>query len=508
MRGGETTPPGGAVLLHELVTRAARRSPEALAVHAPDGELSYRRLDEAAGLYADALAARGVAPGDRVVLWAGKSLQLVAAMQGCLRLGAVYVPVTESNPPSRLALICDGCTPALVLADADGARRAADAGFGAAPVVTFEALLADAPASGAGATVALTPDDPAYILYTSGSTGEPKGVCLSHRNALAFVGWAGELLRIGPHDRLSNHAPFNFDLSVFDLYAAFHAGASVHLISQQMAYAPEQLVRFLREQELTAWYSVPSALTLMVAKGGLLDEETPPGLRVCLVAGEPFPLPLAQQLRRHWPGVRIFNWYGPTETNVCTSYEVTGADLERTTPLPIGTMASGDERELAPLERDGDGPEEAYELRVTGPSVMLGYWGRPAQTGAYATGDLVRLDPEGNLEYLGRRDQMVKIRGQRVELGEIEAVIGSHPDIEDVAAVVVGTGLDAALHAVAVAVPGRTPTLLGLKMWSAERLPSYMVLDVLHLVDELPRTPNGKKDRRRIADGISPGRAG
>ncbi|MFW6692339.1 amino acid adenylation domain-containing protein [Streptomyces sp. MAR4 CNX-425] len=505
MRGGGQTPPGGPVLLHDLVARAARRSPEAPAVRAPEGELSYRGLDEAAGRYAGALAARGVAPGDRVVLWAGKSLELVAAMQGCLRLGAVYVPVTEANPPSRLARICHGCTPALVLTDAEGAGRAAGAGFAAAPVVTFEALLADAPAPGAGAPAPLTPDDPAYILYTSGSTGEPKGVCLSHRNALAFVVWAADMLRIGPHDRLSNHAPFNFDLSVFDLYAAFHAGASVHLIPQQLAYAPEQLVRLLMEQELTVWYSVPSALTLMAAKGGLLEEQAPPGLRVCLVAGEPFPLPLAQRLRRHWPDVRIFNWYGPTETNVCTSYEVTGADLERTTPLPIGTAASGDELELAPLERDGGGPEGAYELRVTGPSVMLGYWGGPAQSGAYATGDLVRLDPEGNLEYLGRRDQMVKIRGQRVELGEIEAVIGSHPDVGDVAAVVVGTGLEAALHAVAVAVPGRTPTLLGLKLWSAERLPSSMVLDVLHLVDELPRTPNGKMDKRRIAGGISSG---
>jgi amino acid adenylation domain-containing protein len=491
-------------LLHELVARAARRSPGAPAVRAPDGELSYRELDELADRYAAALAARGVAPGDRVVLWTGKSAQAVAAMQGCLRRGAVYVPVTESNPPSRLALICEGCAPALVVADADGARRAAEAGWGGAPVVTFAALLAETSLTEAAGVadappVAVSVDDPAYILYTSGSTGEPKGVCLSHRNAMAFVVWASEHLGLEPADRLSNHAPFNFDLSVFDLYAAFHAGASVHLISQEMAYAPEQLVRFLRERELTVWYSVPSALTLMMAKGGLLDEEPPPALRVCVFAGEPFPLPLAQRLRRHWAGVRMFNWYGPTETNVCTSYEVTAADLERTTPLPIGTMVCGDAME-PPAPGEGE-----FELRVTGPTVMLGYWGKEPHTGPYPTGDLVRMDEAGILEYLGRRDQMVKIRGQRVELGEIETAIGAHPDVEDVAALVVGTGLETALHAVVVARPGRTPSLLKLKQWSAERLPSYMVLDALHVVDELPRTPNGKKDRRLMASRISPG---
>nr|AHA12086.1 amino acid adenyltransferase [Streptomyces sp. CNH287] len=484
--------------LHDLVIRAARHNPAALAVHAPDGALSYGALDRLADRYSAALAAQGVGPGDRVLLWAPKSGRAVALMQACLRRGAVYVPVTESNPPSRLALISRGCAASLVVTDPSGGERAEAAGWDAAPLTTFDALLERAGADPAPAPFDSSPDDTAYILYTSGSTGEPKGVCLSHRNALAFVVWASDTLGLGPEDRLSNHAPFNFDLSVFDLYAAFHAGAAVFLIPQEMAYAPRQLVRFLREERLTVWYSVPSALTLMMSGGGLFDEGPPPALRACIYAGEPFPLPLAQQLRLQWPKVRMFNWYGPTETNVCTSYEVTEADLHRESPLPIGTMCSGDSMELMPGETEGE-----YDFWVSGPSVMLGYWGAPAHAGAYPTGDIVRLDAEGNLEYVGRRDQMVKIRGQRVELGEIESVLGAHPQVADVVAVVVGEGMRAALHAVLVGKdPGKPVSLLGLKQWSAERLPSYMVLDTAHFVDELPRTANGKTDRRRIAQSI------
>ncbi|GAA3869801.1 amino acid adenylation domain-containing protein [Streptomyces sedi] len=489
--------------LEDLVASAARVAPDSPAVRAPDGELTYRQLDALAERYAAALAARGVGAGDRVVIWSGKSLHAVALMQGCLRVNAVYAPVAESNPPTRLAKIADGCTAALVVTDAEGLERVPEASAVKAPVLSFGELLAE-PVSDAptGAVRAVGgPDDPAYLLYTSGSTGDPKGVCVSHRNALAFVEWAVDHLGLGPGDRLANHAPFNFDLSVFDLYAAFAAGAEVHLIPQGVAYAPELLVRLLFERRITVWYSVPSALTLMMSKGGLLDQDPPRHLRICLFAGEPFPLPYAQRLRAHWPDVRMFNWYGPTETNVCTSYEVTADDLARSTPLPIGTAASGDTLEL----RGGE-EEDVRELWVSGPSVMLGYWGREPQRGAYPTGDLVRETPDGNLEYAGRRDHMVKIRGQRVELGEIESVLDSHPSVADSAVVVVGEGLRAALHAVIVPQPGSRVSFLLLKQWCAERLPVYMLLDVLHTVDELPRTENGKKDRMGMAEKIESGR--
>lgn len=484
--------------LHELVGTAARRDPDALAVHASDGALTYGELDALAGRYSAALAARGVNPGDRVVLWTGKTAQAVALMQGCLRRGAAYVPVAESNPVARVARIAESCRAALIVAPSADAAGAHSAEVGDRPLLGCAELLDEA-VEPEPEPVGGSPDDLAYILYTSGSTGEPKGVCLSHRNALGFVDWAVERLGLGPADRLSGHAPFNFDLSVFDLYAAFRAGASVHLISQEMAYVPDQLVRFLRERRLTVWYSVPSALTLMMSRGELLDGPPPPELRTCVFAGEPFPSPLVRQLGAAWPGVRLFNWYGPTETNVVTSHEVTAADLAGTGELPIGRACSGAELSLRPTGGEGE-----YELLVSGPTVMLGYWGRQPHSGPYATGDVVRVGPGEILWYVGRRDQMVKLRGHRVELGEVESVLSAHPAVRDAAALVIGSGLEATLHAVVTpAEPEARVSLLSLKGWSADRLPSYMVLDSLHVVDELARTANGKKDRASMARQIT-----
>jgi len=499
--GGDGAAETGARLLYEPVIEAARATPHALAVDAPDGRLDYAGLDELAGRYAAALGALGVRPGDRVVLWAPKGLHVVALMQGCLRAGALYVPVSSTNPPSRLARIATACTAALVVTDKEGAENVAESGGQEPEVTTFERLLAAAEGRPVPVPVAGSPDAAAYILFTSGSTGEPKGVCLSHRNALSFVRWAVAELGLGPQDRLSNHAPFNFDLSVFDLYAAFLAGASVHLVPEQLAYAPPQLLRFISDHALTVWYSVPSALTLMATRGGLLERPAPPALRVCVFAGEPFPPAQVRQLRTAWPRVRLFNWYGPTETNVCTSYEVLDADLASGRALPIGTACSGDTLHFG----DAEPGQRGRELLVSGPTVMLGYWGRPPQQGPYPTGDLVEPDARGRLEYVGRRDHMVKIRGNRVELGEIEAALGLHPKVREVAVLVDGTGLDARLHAVVVPEPHSEPDLLELKRWSSERLPSYMLVDAMSLVAELPRTDNGKTNRRLLAESVLSG---
>ncbi|MEU4428966.1 amino acid adenylation domain-containing protein [Actinoplanes sp. NPDC024001] len=472
------------MLLSTLVRDAARRTPDAPAVRDGDTTVTYAQLDTLADGYAHALAGHGVGPGDRVVLWTAKSIGTVAVMQAVLRLGAVYVPVTPSNPGARVQRIADGCAAKLVIADEPLPGDPRSVRLAALP------LPADPPPPDVASAA---PGDCAFILYTSGSTGEPKGVSISHRNALAFVCWAADETALSPADRLANHAPFNFDLSVFDLYGAFHAGACVDLLPATLAFAPEALTRFLVERDITVWYSVPSALQLMATDGGLLERDPPPALRVCVFAGEPFPIADVRRLRAAWPGVRLFNWYGPTETNVCTSYEVTDRDLTRTRPLPIGTASSGDRVWLDPPGQD------TGEIVVDGPTVMLGYWGQQPHRGPYRTGDLGRLGPDGDLEYVGRLDHMVKVRGNRVEPSEIEAVLTAHPAVGAVAVVVLGTGLDSRIHAAIVPAGETGPTLLGIKAHCAKHLPTYMVVDKIRLVTALPRTPNGKVDRTAVA---------
>jgi amino acid adenylation domain-containing protein len=489
--------------LHSLVVESARRHPDRVAVAEPEGAmLTYRELDRQADELAGQLASAGVARSDRVLIWMPKSARAIVASQAVLRLGAVYVPLDANTPLLRAALIARDCAASAVCAT--GAQAAAIAAELGPRVRLFDLAHLDLtdrarPAATAPgqAAIAVEPDDAAYILYTSGSTGTPKGVCISHGNADAFVSWAVSELRAGPGDRFANHAALSFDLSVLDLYGAFRAGAAVHLVPPELAYAPAQLVSFLHRAGITLWYSVPSALILMIRSGGLLDIPPPAGLRAVIFAGEPFPIGYVRRLAA-WTSARLLNFYGPTETNVCTYHEVDESDLRRERPVPIGVACSGDEvwAELPDGSRAGPGQEG--ELVTTGPTVMLGYWGRPAQSGPYRTGDLVRVLPDGSFDYVGRGDHMVKVRGHRIELGEIEAVLAGLPGVDEAVVLVEGSGALARLCAFVIADPARPPGLLAAKRHCAGRLPPYMIIDRLLIVPDLPRTPSGKADRRTL----------
>lgn len=480
--------------LHRHVIESAVRYPERLAVAGMGRSLRYGELDRGADEFAHRLASLGVGRGSRVVIWADKSPLVVVAMQAVLRLGAVYVPQDGTAPVARVAVVAEDCDAWVVCTTRD--RLSSVSGLTGRRVLCLEQ---DGEPLGDVTPVnePVTPDEPAYILYTSGSTGTPKGVCVSHRNANAFVDWAVALLDVQPGDRLANHAPMVFDLSVLDLYAAFAAGASVHLVPAELAYAPVQLVRFLHQENITVWYSVPSALILMIRDGGLLDEGAPAALRAVLFAGEPFPVSYVRRLTE-WTDARLLNLYGPTETNVCTFHEVEEGDLRRDRPVPIGAAASGDI--VWAVRPDGTvaGPGDEGELLVDGPTVMIGYWGREPQRGPYRTGDIVRVLPDGSFDYVGRRDHSVKVRGHRIELGEVEATLTTHSEVDDAAVILTGHGIEARLTAFVVPTRGRSPGPMALRRHCAERLPSYALADHIHLVAELPRTGNGKVDRTAL----------
>jgi amino acid adenylation domain-containing protein len=489
--------------------------------------LSYGELDAASDAVAEALIQAGVRPGDRVAVQMSKRVEVLASVYGALKAGAAYVPLDPKAPTARVSLVANDCgvaavlsTPALAaelvptlglapkLVLLVGEEEIADLGC---PTASYEAVTAVPPSP--GPQVPVIDADVAYILYTSGSTGIPKGVMLTHRNALTFVEWCFDTIGVSPDDRLSNHAPLHFDLSIFDLYLAAMGGATLVLVPDEEAYFGASLAKFIQEEEISVWYSVPSALRLLTkAAAGRMQL---PSLRTVVFAGEVYPTPHLRELRRMLPDVQLWNIYGPTETNVCTYYEV--RDLpEDDHPIPIGRACGNTEVFGVTSEGRLAGVGEEGELHVRGATVMKGYWGRPEKTAevlvpnplpgalpdlVYRTGDLVQLRPDGNYDFIGRRDHQIKSRGYRIELGEIEAALATHPELEECVAVAVPhVEWGNAIVAWVSMRNGASISDRDVKRHVAGRLPNYMVPAAVEFLDELPKTSTGKIDRPHLLD--------
>ena len=507
--------------LQDLLTASARsRGSDPAVIEGQDGRrMDYATLERLSDRTRDRLAAFGVRRGDRVGVYLSKSADAVAVIFGILKAGGAYVPVDSTGPPGRNAYIHSNCAvkAAVVELAREADYRAALRALGPLPPM----LVLDGVGGGRGLEAALdardaealapvvrsaqsAPDDLAYILYTSGSTGTPKGVMLSHRNALAFLDWCSATFDPSSADVFSAHAPFHFDLSVFDLYVPIRHGACLVLVPETAGKAPEALAALIAAHRITVWYSAPSILTLLGQFGRLARYDLS-SLRRVLFAGEVWPVVHLRAFTRLVPGPRYFNLYGPTETNVCTWHEIPRAiPDDRVDPYPIGTTCP--QLRSRVVGADGrDVPQGAEgELCIAGPNVMQGYWGLPEQTAAaflasdglwYKTGDLVRADAEGVHSYCGRRDRMVKKRGYRVELGEIEACLYRHPAIRE-AAVVALADRDGGVRVQAHLVFGdeRRPSLIALKTFCATHLPLYMVPDAFAFHAALPRTSTDKID--------------
>ena len=518
-----------AYVLHQLLTESAARRPDAEAVRLLEQALSYGELEKLSNQIAHALIEIGVVPGDRIGIYLHKSPAAIASIFGIMKTGACYVPVDPNAPGLRLAEIARQCGfralitsfslyEKLSAAFLDECPMAAlffidkspDAAL-PAPAFTFADSLPSQPI--APPAVNVIDQDLAYILFTSGSTGTPKGVMLSHLNALTFINWACDTFAISATDRLSSHAPFNFDLSVFDIFAAIKAGAAISLVPEGLSAFPIQLSTFIQDQRITVWYSVPMVLIMLTR--GKLQERDLSRLRLVLFAGEVFPIKHLRNLRRMLPQPRMANLYGPTETNVCTWYEVGQVPENQTTPIPIGKACAN----MAVIAIDEAGrrvlaPGEEGLLYARGSNVMQGYYGRPSESAAcfisnpfapgrdeklYCTGDWVTLDENGNFLLIGRKDHMIKTRGYRVELGEIEAVMVAHPAVsEAVALAIPDEAIGNAIRAIVTIDDSNSANATELKRHCAEKLPPYMVPEEIEFCGTLPRTGTGKIDRQRL----------
>jgi amino acid adenylation domain-containing protein len=514
--------------LFHYLDASARRRPDAWAIEAPDeGRITYHDLGTLSDHLRDRLKHLGVGRGDRVGICLRKSIDSVVSIFGVLKSGAAYVPVDVAAPSARNAYILNDCSVRAVVLErrfADGLRaeigqlgnppqflvlEGTGGGLALQEALKREQDRDPAPPSD---TTSLAPDDLAYILYTSGSTGKPKGVMLSHRNATSFVDWCSEAFQPDEDERFSSHAPLHFDLSILDLYVPIKHGATVVLIREEVGKDPTGLARLISDARITSWYSTPSVLSLLV-QYGKLERLDYAALRRVLFAGEVFPVKHLRALKSLLPAPRYFNLYGPTETNVCTFYEIPQhIPEEKREPFPIGKSCSHLETRVVSQDEHEVIRGEEGELLVSGPAVMRGYWNLPERTAAafltdasgwrwYRTGDIVVEERDGNYRFVGRRDRMVKRRGYRIELGEIEAALYRQPAVEEAAVVAL---LDSEggvrIKAILSCRESVNPSVIALKRFCAEQLPPYMVPDFFSFRDFLPKTSTDKIDYQRLRE--------
>ena len=521
-------------LLHQLLAEAATRTADAPALIEPKRTVSYGALAAESARLSSALAEAGVEPGARVGLWSEKTGHAVAAVYGILRRGAAYVPIDPAVPPARAAWILRRVEARVVVTTADRVGVLAELkGAGELPQLERVVLCAPPTASLAGDArgfEVLVPSEErapapdarvsdgalAYILHTSGSTGQPKGVAISHRNALAFVEPAAEFFSITAADRLACQAPLHFDLSVFDLYCAALVGAPVVLLPEYFSAFPKKMAQAVVEHRVTIWNSVVSALGLLVDKGvgptGQLES-----LRAVIFSGERMPIPLLARVRARTPNAALFNVYGQTEANSSMVYRVDVIPEDDAAALPLGEALPNFEVFLVDADGRplGEG-EQVGELCVRAATVASGGYFRAPElnegkfvldperpdTGArvYRTGDLVKRSASGELSFVGRRDNMIKSRGYRIELSEIEVALEGVAGVAEVAVVALPSpDIGHSLHAFVQPEAGASIVAARLEAHLRARLPAYMVPETIDVRAELPRTATGKIDRKALA---------
>jgi non-ribosomal peptide synthetase-like protein len=500
----------GPSLLHRVFEAQADRRPSATAIVCGPRTLSYGEVDALANRLARHLRARGVQAGALVGLLVERSPEAVIAILATLKAGGAYVPLDPSHPVDRSRHVAAEARLAAILAQETTAALAAQLG---PEVVTLDSPDAGWPSQPAqrlsDAEVGTSAADLAYVLYTSGSTGRPKGVMTEHRNVVSFVASFNGLLRLGESDRVFQGFALGFDGSVEELWMAFSNGASLAVPPPGSARFGNDLARVITDAGCTVFSTVPTSLSMI--------SEDLPTVRLLIVSGEPCPKDAVDR----WAveGRRMLNVYGPTETTV----NATAAECTPGAPVTIGSPLDG--YEMRVLDEAGldvaDGT--VGELYISGPGLARGYLGQPELTAkhfvdlassqgparrAYRTGDLVSREASGQLRFVGRADNQVKVRGYRIELSEIEAVLVEHPQVRSAVAAVVQRDGAPEIAVYVVAREGRAidtaQDRLSVRSLLAARLPSYMLPAFLEVLQELPTLASGKVDRKQLPPPATP----
>ena len=489
-------------LLHGLVEEQAARTPRSVAVVHGESELTYAELDREANRLGRFLGETlGVGTGDLVGLIVGRSERMIVALLGILKAGAGYVPINPRHPWETVDYMLRNAGIRAVLVNSDTAASAA--GF-AGELCVLDVEFPGMPADTGGVTSGVSGGDVAYVIYTSGSTGRPKGVAVEHRAIVNTIQWRNEYYGMDERDVTLQMPSYAFDSSIVDIFSCLTSGGKLVIPNEDLRLDAQYLKSLIHAHGVTRCIVTPSYYTLLNR-----ELQGASGIRSITVAGENVTLDLVGDHHRHLPGVRLINEYGPTENAVCsTACELTAAVTCVHIGAPIAnTQVFVLDAELRPVPLEATG-----EIYLAGEGLARGYVNQPALTAErffqssiaefpgrmYKTGDWGRWREDGTLEFLGRVDNQVKLRGFRIELNEIEQVLLQHPGIEMAAVLCKEDGGRQKYLAAYVASPRLIPSA-ELSEWTRRSLPYYMTPDVIRVMRKLPLNLNGKVDSVALA---------
>jgi len=507
LHGEETVIPDACT--HQLFEEQVNRTPDAAAVTCGDLSLSYRELNSKANQLANHLRGLGVGPEALIGICLPRTPELVVSLLAVWKAGGAYVPMDAAYPQERLAFMATDSDALVLITNEHLRQRFPSLAGRLLPVDSAWPEIEQQPASNPG--LPARPGNLAYVMYTSGSSGKPKGVMIVHRGLVNYIVWAANAYGMKSGMSSPVHSSISFDLTVTSLYPALICGGTAELLPEHVG--AQQLLELLRRDRLPRLVKItPAHLELLNRQ--LAPEDVADTARTFVIGGENLPAESLALWREHAPGTRLINEYGPTETAVgCCVHEIGSGDASAGS-VPIGGPIANTQLHVLDGNLRPVPPGKIGELYIGGAGVARGYLNLPdltdrsflpdtfsGESGArmYKTGDLARCRADGVLEYMGRMDNQVKVRGYRIELGEIEQALAAHPDVQ--ACVVLAredTPSMKQLVAYVTARRGRSPEAAALRDFLGACLPEYMVPAKFVFVDVFPLTPNGKVDRKAL----------
>jgi amino acid adenylation domain-containing protein len=510
-------------LIHSPVTHYARTNPSHAAFSFRGAELGYGELDSSSNRLGNALVLHGLQPGGRVGIFMHKSLELGVAIYGVLKAGGVFVPLDPFLPAERLRFILDDCDIEHIISsnamsgrleemskDYAGRVYGVDADIGAETSISWK-QVDEYPDT--QPDIWIIDQDLAYIMYTSGSTGHPKGMMHTHHGSISYARWGAQHVDLMPNDRVASHAPLHFDLSIFDFFSTAQSGATVVLVPEPVTKLAASWTQYIEDERISVVFTVPFTLIEMLERG-VMEQRDLSSLRWILFGGEPFPPKHLRTLMKKLPDVRFTNVYGPAEAPSCTCYDLPPVQHLSDDPIPIGTVSVNSEDLIIDDYDQECAIGEPGELCIRSSTLTKGYWNRPDLNERvylfrdrfgpfpdvfFRTGDMVVRHEDGLLRFLGRKDRMVKTRGNRVELDEVEAAFATHASVSEAAAFVVPDNHGSKMILAAIKLSEDLDvTTAALKRHATTKLPGYALPQKLFIVDDFPRTSSGKIDHAEL----------